>query len=107
MMRGWGSLKYGAPLFWKMVARDKRSITLDLHLAAGQELCDGSWSRPTCWWRTPAPGRSPVGVAYDALAEALNPRLVMLSISAFGKTGPYGPRAGFGTLAEAMSGYAL
>ena len=45
------------------------------------------------------------GLAYEDLAP-LNAGLVMLSISAFGQTGPYSTRAGFGTLAEAMSGYA-
>jgi formyl-CoA transferase len=52
------------------------------------------------------PGRlAEWGFDYQSLS-AINPGLVMLSISAFGQTGPYSPRAGFGTLAEAMSGYA-
>jgi formyl-CoA transferase len=44
-------------------------------------------------------------VGYEQLSK-VNPRLVMLSISAYGQTGPYALRPGFGTLAEAMSGYA-
>ncbi|TMB86814.1 MAG: CoA transferase, partial [Chloroflexi bacterium] len=38
MMRTWGTSKNGVPLFWKMVGRNKRSITLDLHHVKGQEI---------------------------------------------------------------------
>jgi crotonobetainyl-CoA:carnitine CoA-transferase CaiB-like acyl-CoA transferase len=106
MMRGWGSLKNDVPLFWKMVARNKRSVTLDLHKPQGQELLKRMVAKADVLVENFRPGTlERWGLAYDTL-EALNPRLVMLSISAFGKTGPYSSRAGFGTLAEAMSGYA-
>jgi crotonobetainyl-CoA:carnitine CoA-transferase CaiB-like acyl-CoA transferase len=106
MMRGWGSLKDDVPLFWKMVARNKRSVTLDLHKAQGQELLRRMACKADVLVENFRPGTlERWGVAYETLHD-LNPRLVMLSISAFGKTGPYSSRAGFGTLAEAMSGYA-
>lgn len=106
MMRGWGSLKDDVPLFWKMVARNKRSVTLDLHKPQGQELLRRMATKADVLVENFRPGTlERWGLAYETL-HALNPRLVMLSISAFGKTGPYSSRAGFGTLAEAMSGYA-
>src|SRR5690606_4152794 len=52
------------------------------------------------------PGRMELwGLGYDELA-AVNPGLIMLRVSGFGQTGPYSSRPGFGTVAEAMSGYA-
>ena len=106
MMRGWGSSKDGVPLFWKMVGRNKKSVTLDLHRAEGQELLKKMVARADVLVENFRPGRlAGWGLDYPSLS-AINPRLVMLSISAFGQTGPYSPRAGFGTLGEAMSGYA-
>lgn len=106
MMRTWGSAKEGVPLFWKVVGRNKRSVTLDLHLARGQELLKALVPKVDVVIENFRPGTlARWGLDYPRLQE-LNPRLVMLSISAFGQTGPYSSRAGFGTLAEAMSGYA-
>ena len=106
MMRTWGSSKAGVPLFWKVVGRNKRSVTLDLHHPRGQELLRALAAKVDVVVENFRPGTlARWGLDYQALRE-VNPRLVMLSISAFGQTGPYSDRAGFGTLAEAMSGYA-
>ena len=106
MMRGWGSLKNDVPLFWKVVGRNKRSVTLDLHKPQGQALLKRMVAKADVLVENFRPGTlERWGLAYETLKE-LNPRLVMLSISAFGQTGPYSSRAGFGTLAEAMSGFA-
>ena len=106
MMRTWGSSKDGVPLFWKVVGRNKRSVTLDLHSPAGQELLKRLVAVADVLVENFRPGTmARWGLDYASLRR-VNPRLVMLSISAFGQTGPYSPRAGFGTLAEAMSGYA-
>ncbi|GAC1655474.1 MAG: CoA transferase [Candidatus Dormibacteraceae bacterium] len=105
-MRSWGSSKDGVPLFWKMVGRNKKAVTLDLHSAKGQDLLKRMVTKADVLVENFRPGTmASWGLDYASLS-ALNPRLVMLSISAFGQTGPYSPRAGFGTLAEAMSGYA-
>jgi crotonobetainyl-CoA:carnitine CoA-transferase CaiB-like acyl-CoA transferase len=106
MMREWGSSHRGAPLFWKMVSRNKRSITLDLHHERGQELLRQLAAQVDVLVENFRPGTMERwNLDFESLAEA-NPKLVMLSISAYGQTGPYSKRAGFGTLAEAMSGYA-
>ncbi len=106
MMRSWGSIKEGVPLFWKVVGRNKRSVTLDLHHPDGQALLRRLAARADVVVENFRPGTlARWGLAYSDLSRD-NPRLTMLSISAFGQTGPYSPRAGFGTLAEAMSGFA-
>ncbi len=106
MMRTWGSKRRGVPLFWKVVGRNKRSVTLDLHTEKGQQLLRQLAEHVDVIVENFRPGKlNEWGLDYSRLGN-INPRLVMLSISAFGQTGPYSPRAGFGTLAEAMSGYA-
>ena len=106
MMRTWGSKKEDIPLFWKVVGRNKRAVTLDLHHPRGQDILKRMVAKADVVVENFRPGTlARWGLAYEDLAP-LNPRLVMLSISAFGQTGPYSSRAGFGTLAEAMSGYA-
>jgi formyl-CoA transferase len=106
MMRTWGTSKNGVPLFWKVVGRNKRSITLDLHHPRGQAIFKELVAKADVVVENFRPGTmARWGLDYESL-RGVNPRLVMLSISAFGQTGPYSPRAGFGTLAEAMSGYA-
>jgi crotonobetainyl-CoA:carnitine CoA-transferase CaiB-like acyl-CoA transferase len=106
--RYFGRSKNGVPLTWKQLARNKKTITLSLSKPAGQELfCRliektqadvlvesfraGTFER----WNLP----------YERL-RALSPGLTMVRVSGFGQTGPYRDRPGFGTLAEAMSGFA-
>jgi crotonobetainyl-CoA:carnitine CoA-transferase CaiB-like acyl-CoA transferase len=96
--------KDGVALWWKSIARNKRCITLDLSkpeaapvfkdLVRGRDVVVENY-RPGTFERW--------GLGYDAL-RAVEPRLVMLRISGFGQTGPYRSRAGFGRVAEAMSG---
>ncbi len=105
-MRGHGRVKDGVPLWWKMVSRNKRCVGLYLgdpdgadafrRLAATADVVVESF-RPGTLERW--------GLGYEALRE-LNPKLVLVRISGYGQTGPYRERAGFGTLAEAMSGFA-
>ena len=105
-IRSWGSKRDGVPLLWKMVGRNKRSITIDLHTVEGQTLIRRLAAKVDVVVENFRPGKMDSwGLGYKALVE-INPRLVMLSVSAYGQTGPYSSRAGFGTLAEAVSGYA-
>jgi crotonobetainyl-CoA:carnitine CoA-transferase CaiB-like acyl-CoA transferase len=105
-IRTWGSTKDGVPLFWKMVGRNKRSMTLDLHHAQGQELLRQLATKVDVIVENFRPGTlAKWNVAVPTLLAA-NPRLVVLSISAYGQSGPNSARPGFGTLAEAISGYA-
>jgi crotonobetainyl-CoA:carnitine CoA-transferase CaiB-like acyl-CoA transferase len=105
-IRSWGNHKDGVALFWKMVGRNKRSIAIDLHEEQGQELLLDLCTVADVVVENFRPGTlDRWNIGYDRMRER-NPGLVLLSVSAFGQTGPNSPRAGFGTLAEAMSGYA-
>lgn len=105
-LRTWGHQKDGIGLFWKSVGRNKRCVTLDLRQADGQEifhrLLDVSDvlvvnNRPSALARW--------GLDYESVHRA-HPNLVMLHVTGYGGGGPASDRPGFGTLAEAMSGFA-
>jgi len=105
-LRTWGEQKDGIGLFWKSMSRNKQCVTLDLRNADGQEvfhrLLDVSDvlvinHRPSALARW--------GLDYDSV-HAAHPRLVMLHVTGYGGGGPKSDRPGFGTLAEAMSGFA-
>jgi formyl-CoA transferase len=90
-----------------MLSRNKRCITLDLGNPEGQQLLRRLVAKSDVLIENFTPGTMRKwNVGYEQLSE-VNPRLVMLSISAYGQTGPYSLRPGFGTLAEAMSGFAF
>ncbi|MFG2312180.1 CaiB/BaiF CoA transferase family protein [Streptomyces sp. NPDC048566] len=104
--RGHGPSKDGIGLWWKLLGRNKRTITLDLsrpggrttllRLAAGADVIIENFRPGTLekW-----------DLGWEELS-AVNPRLVLARVTAFGQFGPYARRPGFGTLAEAMSGFA-
>ena len=105
-LRTWGDQKNGVGLFWKSMSRNKRCVTLDLHAADGQELfhhlLDVSDvvvvnNRPSALAKW--------GLDYESV-HAAHPNVVMLHVSGYGLGGPKSDRPGFGTLAEAMSGFA-
>ncbi|AZM93648.1 CoA transferase [Streptomyces sp. W1SF4] len=101
-----GAQVRGESLWWKLVARNKRTVTLDLSRAEGQEICRALVRDADVLVENFRPGTfERWGLGYERLRE-LNPRLVMLRVSGFGRVGPMRHRAGFGTLAEAMSGFA-
>jgi formyl-CoA transferase len=104
-MRTWRKLYQGTSLWWYSIARNKKSITLDLRQAAGQSLfrrlvADGT----DVLIENFRPGRlEEWGLGFDALSS-LRPGLVMVRISGFGQTGPYAQRPGFAAIAEAIGG---
>ena len=101
---GWS--KDGVSLWWLVVNRNKRCVTLDLSKLAGQELLKQLARDADLLVENFRPGTlERWGLGYDDL-HAINPRLVMVRTTGFGQTGPMRSRPGFGTLAEAMSGFA-
>ena len=105
-LRNWGYRKNGVPLYWKVVARNKRSITLDLRKPAGKELFLKLIATADVYLENFRPGTlDKWGLSAEVLREA-KPDLVIARVSGYGHTGPYSRRPGFGTLAEAMSGFA-
>jgi crotonobetainyl-CoA:carnitine CoA-transferase CaiB-like acyl-CoA transferase len=104
--RGHGPAKDGEGLWFKALGRNKRLITLDLSVPAGRDLFLQLAADADVVLENFRPGtleRWQLG--WDVLGE-VNPRLVLARVSGFGQTGPYAARPGFGTLAEAMSGFA-
>jgi len=105
-MRGHGRTKDGIPLWWKMIARNKRCVGLYLGDPDGADAFRRLVATADVVVESFRPGTlERWGLGFQELRE-VNPRLVLLRISGFGQTGPYAERAGFGTLAEAMSGFA-
>jgi crotonobetainyl-CoA:carnitine CoA-transferase CaiB-like acyl-CoA transferase len=104
--RGHGAVKDGVGLWWKMLGRNKQTITLDLSVPEGQELLLRLARDADVIIENFRPGTlERWNLSYERLSEA-NPGLVLARVTGFGQFGPYARRPGFGTLAEAMSGFA-
>ena len=100
-MRAWGR---GLPVWWPVIARNKKSVTLNLREPRGQELLRELAARADVLIENFRPGTlERWGLDFDALS-AVNERLVMVRVSGFGQTGPYARRAGYGSVGEAMGG---
>jgi crotonobetainyl-CoA:carnitine CoA-transferase CaiB-like acyl-CoA transferase len=96
----------GESLYWKVVARNKRCATLDLKADAGRATLLDLVEDAHVLVENFRPGTlERLGLGPDVLL-ARNPRLVILRVTGFGQDGPYAGRAGFATIAEAMSGFA-
>jgi formyl-CoA transferase len=105
-VRSHGACKDGVGLWWKMLSRNKKAITLYLGSTEGQDIFRRMVADADVVIENFRPGTlERWGLGYEALAE-INPRLVLARITGFGQVGPYAKRPGFGTLAEAMSGFA-
>jgi succinyl-CoA--D-citramalate CoA-transferase len=103
-MRHWAPMKEGRSLWWKVIGRNKRLITLSLSTPRGQALFKELIRTTDIVIENYRPGTfERWGLSYEELA-AINPRLVLVRVSGFGQTGPYSSRGGFGTIAEAFSG---
>ncbi|WP_308159650.1 CoA transferase [Micromonospora sp. C81] len=105
-MRGHGLAKDDQPLWWKMVARNKRTVGLYLGDPAGAEIFRKLAATADVVIENFRPGTlERWGLGYDVLS-ADNPRLILLRVTGFGQSGPYAARPAFGTLVESMSGFA-
>ncbi len=104
-MRQWGGLYRGVGLYWSIIARGKKSVTLDLRTAQGQETLRRLAATADVLIENFRPGTlERWGIGWDDL-RAINPKLIMVRVTGFGQDGPYRDRAGFGSVAEAMSGF--
>ena len=104
-MRAWGREKAGGKsLWWPVVARNKKAITLDLRQGEGQALLKELVKQSDFLLENFRPGTMEKwGLGWSELS-AINPRLIMIRVSGFGQTGPYSRQAGFGAIGEAMGG---
>jgi crotonobetainyl-CoA:carnitine CoA-transferase CaiB-like acyl-CoA transferase len=105
-MRGHGGQKDGVSLWWKEISRNKRTMGLNLGNPEGAKVFLKMAATADVIVENFRPGTlERWGIGPDEL-HAVNPNLVVLRLTGFGQTGPYSSRPGFGTLAEAMSGFA-
>lgn len=104
-MREWGREKaHGMSLWWPVVARNKKSVTLNLREAEGQAIARDLIAKADFVLENFRPGTMERWNLSFAELQKINPRLIMIRVSGFGQTGPYAKRAGFGAVGEAMGG---
>ena len=94
------------PISWKVYARNKKSITLNLREERGRELLLDLVETAGVFIENFRPGTWEAMGLGESVLHARNPKLIIVRVSGFGQTGPYKHRPGFGTLVEAMSGFA-
>jgi crotonobetainyl-CoA:carnitine CoA-transferase CaiB-like acyl-CoA transferase len=105
-VRHHGASKNGVGLWGKVIGRNKRGITLYLGSPEGQEVFRRLAADADVVIENFRPGTlERWGLGYEELSRT-NPGLVLVRVTGFGQFGPYVKRPGFGTLAEAMSGFA-
>ena len=104
-MRVWGQEKaHGKSLWWPVIARNKKSVTVNLRVPDGQQIVRDLAAGADILVENFRPGTMERwGLGYEQLA-ALNPGLIMVRVSGQGQTGPYSKRAGYGSIGEAMGG---
>ena len=104
-MRQWGrQTADGLSLWWPVVARNKRSVTVDLRSEQGQALVRRLVGRSDVLVENFRPGTLERWGLSPAALQEVNPRLVVTRVTGYGQTGPYAPRAGYGSIGEAMGG---
>lgn len=104
--RALGNKKNGSSLDWKRLARNKRLVTLDLHTEESQAIVRDISRTADVVIENFRPGTlERWGMGYERLS-AENPGLILLRVTGWGQTGPYHKRPGFGSVAEAMAGFA-
>ncbi|MFE1440655.1 CaiB/BaiF CoA transferase family protein [Streptomyces sp. NPDC058739] len=104
--RGHGPDKDGVGLWWKLLGRNKRTITLDLSRPGGRATLLRLAATADVVVENFRPGTLEKWDLGWPELSAVNPRLVLARVTGFGQFGPSAHRPGFGTLAEAMSGFA-
>ena len=102
-MRGWG--QGPDKVWWEVIARNKRCVSADLRLPAGQEIVRRLAAGADILIENFKPGTMEKWGLGPEVLQALNPRLIVVRVSGYGQTGPYAARAGFGGIGEALGGW--
>ncbi|NKB37482.1 MAG: CoA transferase [Gammaproteobacteria bacterium] len=104
-MRDWGQEKpHGKSLWWPVIARNKKSITLNAREKEGQEIIKELVKDADILIENFRPGTMEKwNLGYEELSK-INPGLIMVRVTGFGQSGPYSPQAGYGSIGEAMGG---
>lgn len=105
-LRTFGFTVDGVNPWWKSYARNKKLITLDISKPRGRDILFELLKDADVFIENFRPGRlDQWAIRFEDLQE-INPRLIMVRVTGYGQTGPYASQPGFGTLMEAMSGFA-
>lgn len=103
-LRQMGPFHQGKSLRWSVLARNKQSVTVDMHYPEGQQIVRDLAARVNVVIENFRPGKlEEWNLNYHQLREA-NPGIIMLSISGYGQTGPSRAKPGFGRVIEAYTG---
>lgn len=105
-IRNWGHKKDGVPLAWKSHGRGKRLLAINLNQLEGQKIIRKLAVQSDIMIESYRPGKlEEWGLDYETLSKE-NEKLILVRVTGWGQTGPYKDFPGFGTLAEAISGFA-
>src|SRR6266850_4153401 len=103
-VRFWGENKDGVGLYYKVLNRNKRSVTADLRTPLGVEIVKRLARTADVVVENFRPGTlERWGLGYDVL-RAMNPGIILARVTGYGQTGPNSHKPGFGTVAEGFSG---
>ena len=102
-MRGWGRGDF--PLWWDIIARNKKSVSIDLRKSEGQTLARALIARADILIENFRPGTLEGWNLDPAALLREQPRLIIVRVSGYGQSGPYSSRAGFGGIGEALGGW--
>lgn len=105
-VRNHGPAKDGIPLWWASLARNKKTVALNIGSPAGAEVLKRMVEQADVLIENFRPGTMERWGLGPEVLQAINPKLVYARVTGFGQFGPYSTRPGFGTLAESMSGFA-
>jgi crotonobetainyl-CoA:carnitine CoA-transferase CaiB-like acyl-CoA transferase len=105
-VRNHGYQKDGINLWWKMLSRNKKTVTCNMSTSRGQDLMRRLVETSDVLIENFRPGTLERWNLDPSDLLELNPGLVIARVTGFGQSGPYSSRPGFGTLAESMSGFA-
>ena len=103
-LRQWRKMYEGTSLWWYVQSRNKKSLTLNLRLAEGQEIVRKLAQEADIVIENFRPGAlEKWNIGWEQLS-AINPRLIMVRLSGYGQTGPDRDKPGFGVIGESMGG---
>ncbi|MBP02433.1 MAG: formyl-CoA transferase [Rhodospirillaceae bacterium] len=104
-MRNWGREKInGKSLWWPILARNKKCITLNARVPEGQEIIKELVKKSDFLLENFRPGTlERWNLSYETLAQ-VNKGIIMVRVSGYGQTGPYSHKAGYASVGEAMGG---
>ena len=104
-IRGWRVVRDGTSLWWHSLARNKKSVTLDLQSPRGRELAKALAAKSDVLIENFRPGTMEKWGMGPAELKALNPELIVARVSGYGQTGPYSAQPGFASVCEGFAGF--